>query len=134
MLVYRRVVTPENLTFNMYLDPPFGCQISVLGGFFGGSNFRLPRLEEIQVDISNSYILGDDFFFQMGVSNPKIGGNYPPKSSHLFIGFGTIIFTIHFWGTSIFGNTQIIIYWYLMLNVRGMTQYNCWMFRPVDGP
>ena len=39
---------------------------------------------------------------------PKIGGKFPPKSSHLFIGFGTIIFTIHFGGfTPIFGNTQL---------------------------
>ncbi len=29
---------------------------------------------------------------------PKIGGGKTPKSSHLFIGFGTIIFTIHFGG------------------------------------
>ena len=33
----------------------------------------------------------------MGVSKNR-GGFYPPKSSHLFIGFGTILFTIHFGG------------------------------------
>ena len=33
--------------------------------------------------------------------NPKIMGIYPPNSIHFFIGFGTIIFTIHF-GVSLF--------------------------------
>ena len=45
---------------------------------------------------------------QMGVSKNR---GKPPKSS-ILIGFGTIIFTIHFWGTIIFGNTQIgCLFW-----------------------
>ena len=45
--------------------------------------------------------------FQLAVE-PKIGGKRAPQIIHLFIGFGTMIFTIHFGGntTPIFGNTQ----------------------------
>ncbi len=46
--------------------------------------------------------------FQVMDVEPKIGVVFPPKSSHLFIGFGTII-NHPFWGTPIFGNTLINI-------------------------
>ena len=43
----------------------------------------------------------------MGVSKNR--GGKPPNLHHLFIGFGTIIFTIHFGGfPPICGNTHII--------------------------
>ena len=43
----------------------------------------------------------------MGVE-PKIGVVLPPKSSHLFIGFGTMIYKPSIWGVSfIFGGPPI---------------------------
>ncbi len=39
---------------------------------------------------------------------PKIGGKITPQIIPSLIGFGTLIFTHPFWGTTIFGNTHLI--------------------------
>ena len=58
--------------------------------------------------ISFFLLLGlEDWSLDVGVE-PKIGGKKPPQIIHLFIGFGTIIFTIHF-GVPLFLETAMFL-------------------------
>ena len=50
----------------------------------------------ITVQVSGICVTCQDSFVYMGVSKNR--GGFTPQIIHLFIGFGTIIFTIHFGG------------------------------------
>ena len=77
----------------------------LLISFWGGLEISSLR----KMVLSTLIVPGGMFLNNMGVE-PKIGGKFTPQIIHLFIGFGTIIFTIHFGGfPPIFGNTHMVL-------------------------
>ena len=58
-------------------------------------------------DTNNAWDHTQAAFFEVGIGSvSENSGVETPQIIHLFIGF-SIIFTIHFWGTPIFGNTHL---------------------------
>ena len=70
--------------------------------FCWGLFMLLPR----NSNVSSQDPKGSLFIWPYGCQPKNMGT--PPKSSHLFIGFGTTIFTIHFGGFPFFGNIHIL--------------------------